>query len=254
MELAITLIMLIAIQAVLGLDNLLYISLESKTAPLDKQAMVRKWGIGLAMFLRIGLLFVLMNLIEVFQNPFLTLDFSWISGSFNLHSVIVLVGGTFIVYTATQEILHLLQLDEDEVAEPKSAGKAIALIVGMNVIFSVDSILSAMALTDVFWLMASAIFAGGLLMIWLADRVTDFLTKNRMFEVLGLFILLVVGIMLLSEGGHLAHLEFWGNAITPMSKTTFYFVIAVVIIVEIVQTKFQSNLIKRNTRKSKSSK
>ena len=107
---------------------------------------------------------------------------------------------------------------------------------------SFDSILGAIALTDVFWVMATAIVIGGVVMIWLSGKVTDFLKKNRMYEVLGLFILLIVGIMLLSEAGHLAQLELFGNHVTPMSKTTFYFVIAVLILVDLVQSKYQKNL------------
>lgn len=116
----------------------------------------------------------------------------------------------------------------------------------MNLVFSFDSILSALALTDVFWVMASAIVIGGLLMVWLADRVARFLERNRMYEVLGLFILFVVGIMLLSDGGHLAHLRLLGYEITPMSKATFYFVITVLILTDIVQTQYQKKLLKMN--------
>jgi predicted tellurium resistance membrane protein TerC len=65
-----------------------------------------------------------------------------------------------------------------------------------------------------------------------------------MYEVLGLFILLIVGIMLLSEGGHLAHLTLFGNPVTPMSKTTFYFVIIVLVLIDIVQGRYQKNLLK----------
>ena len=115
----------------------------------------------------------------------------------------------------------------------------------MNLVFSFDSILAAMALTDVFPIMVVAIVIGGVLMIWLSDRVTEFLKRNRMFEVLGLFILFIVGIMLLSEGGHLAHMQLFGNDITPMSKTTFYFVIGVLIIIDIVQNKYQKKLSKK---------
>ena len=97
----------------------------------------------------------------------------------------------------------------------------------MNLIFSFDSILSAMALSDFFWIMATSIIISGILMIWLSDRVFEFLQKNRMYEVLGLFILFVVGIMLLSEGGHLAHLHLFTHQITLMSKATFYFVIGI---------------------------
>jgi predicted tellurium resistance membrane protein TerC len=100
-----------------------------------------------------------------------------------------------------------------------------------------------MALTHVFWVMAVAIVIGGLLMIFLADGVSNFLKKNRMYEVLGLFVLLIVGIMLLSEGGHIAHMMFFGGEVTPMNKTTFYFVISVLIVVDLVQTRYQKRLI-----------
>ena len=116
----------------------------------------------------------------------------------------------------------------------------------MNLIFSFDSILSSMALTDVFWVMASAIIISGLLMIWLADRVSIFLQKNRMYEVLGLFILFVVGIMLLTEGGHLAHLHLFNHEIMPMSKATFYFVIGVLVLTDIVQTRYQKKIMGNN--------
>ena len=99
--------------------------------------------------------------------------------------------------------------------------------------------------------MTIAIVAGGILMIVLADKVSEFLQKNRMYEVLGLFILLIVGIMLLSEGGHLAHLTLFGNPVTPMSKTTFYFVIFVMVLIDIVQSKYQKNLMKSKERNEK---
>lgn len=128
---------------------------------------------------------------------------------------------------------------------------AITWIVLMNLVFSFDSILSAMALTQVFWVMATAIIIGGALMIWLADSVSEFLEKNRLYEVLGLFILFVVGIMLLTEGGHLAELHLFGNEITAMSKTTFYFVIAVLVLCDVVQSRYQRKLFAMRKRKAK---
>ena len=98
--------------------------------------------------------------------------------------------------------------------------------------------------------MATAIVLSGLLMIWLSDRVSKFLAKNRMYEVLGLFILFLVGVMLLSEGGHMAELEFFGNHITEMSKTTFYFVLVVLVLVDVVQGRYQKKL----NRKAKAAK
>jgi len=242
-----TLAMLTLLQAVLGLDNLLYIALESKRAEPSEQKRVRQIGIGGAVIFRIILLFVLIRIIGYFQESIFYFDNSVLSGNFNIHSLIVLFGGIFIIYTATSEIIHMLNLDASEAEErkPKSANAIIFSIILMNLVFSFDSILAAIALTDVFPLMVIAIVIGGLIMIFLADRVTEFLKKNRMFEVLGLFILFIVGIMLLSEGGHLAHMHLFGNAITPMSKTTFYFVILILILIDIVQNKYKNNLNKK---------
>ncbi|MEM7699703.1 MAG: tellurium resistance protein TerC [Verrucomicrobiota bacterium] len=251
-----TLLMLVLLQAVLGFDNLLYISLESRRAPASKQRFVRQFGIGLAIFLRIGLLFLLVAMIKKVQMVVLTFDTKPISAEFTVHSLIVLAGGAFIVYTAIKEVFHMMMLEDahgpssNEGKKVKSVGAVVTAIVIMNVVFSFDSILSAMALTDVFLVMATAIVIGGILMIWLADRVATFLQKNRMYEVLGLFILLIVGIMLLSEGGHLAHLKFFGHEVQAMTKTTFYFVIAVLVLIDIVQGRYQKRLLAKKAANS----
>ncbi len=186
-----TLLMLIFLQAVLGFDNLLYISLESKRAPKEKQAYVRKIGILLAIVLRIGLLFLLINIIDFFKDPVLSIPTNEVFfGAFTIESFIVLFGGIFIIYTAIKEIWHMIgksDIEHEGDNERKtSIGKVITMIVIMNVVFSFDSILSAMALTDEFGVMATAIVIGGLLMIILADEVDTFLEENRMYVVIGL--------------------------------------------------------------------
>ncbi len=261
----VTLALLVLLQAVLGFDNLLYISLESQRAPEAEQSRVRKLGIGIAVGLRIILLFVLINLVEMLGDPFFSTTGGWIEGSFHFHSVIVLFGGAFILYTATKEIIHMMSLEEEGKVtnrKPSPPGRVIGMIVLMNVIFSFDSILSAMALASIkdpetgahlgyqLGVMITAILIGGLLMILLADKVTGFLQKNRMYEVLGLFVLFIVGIMLLTEGAHLAHLSFFGNAIQPMTKTTFYFVIGVLLLTDIVQGRYQRKITAEKIRRS----
>lgn len=263
-----TLLMLVLLQAVLGFDNLLYISLESKKAPVHEQKRVRKVGILIAIGLRIVLLFVLVSLIGYFQEPF-----SFLTGeiedvfkfAFNGHSLIVLAGGAFIIYTAIKEIWHMISLkdltvDVEGADSPrtKSSNAVIVSIVLMNLVFSFDSILAAIGLTSsiensttAFIIMAIAIVASGLLMLFLADKISVFLAKNRMYEVLGLFILFIVGIMLVTEGGHLAHLEFFGEHIVPMSKTTFYFVIAVLVVLDVVQGRYQKKLLQEHEKSLK---
>jgi len=242
-----TLAMLILLQAVLGFDNLLYISIESKRVAPESQQSVRRWGILMAIGLRIILLFVVIQAIAYFQNPLFNIQWTGVfEGDINGHSLIVLFGGAFIIYTAMKEIMHMLavyDLEHSEDNSRRSVGSAVTLIVIMNLVFSFDSILSAIALTEVFAVMAIAIIISGVLMLVLADRVSEFLAANRMYEVLGLFILFIVGIMLVSEGGHLAHLKLFGYPVEPMAKTTFYFVLVVMLLVEIVQSRYQRKLL-----------
>jgi predicted tellurium resistance membrane protein TerC len=243
----ITLLMLILLQAVLGIDNLLYLSIESKKAPVDKQKRVREIGIIIAIILRIILLFVLVESIKYFQEVIIDFDTFLISAQFNFHSIIVLFGGAFILYTAVSEIIHLLNLEDklSETINPKSIKAIITSIVIMNSVFSFDSILAAIALTDIFVLMIIAILTGGFIMIKLSNGITEFLKKNRMFEVLGLFILFLVGVMLLSEGAHLAHMSLFDNEILPMSKATFYFILFILVVIDIIQNRYQKILNKK---------
>lgn len=249
----ITLGMLILLQAVLGFDNLLYISLESQRAPDHKQAAVRRWGIGIAVALRLILLLVLVKMVGMFTEPVFAVDIPGVvEGAFDFHSIIVLVGGAFIIYTATKEIMHMMVIEAVNAGqrEKRSVATIVAWIVVMNLVFSFDSILSAMALSDVFVVMAISVIVSGALMLLLADKVSEFLQRNRMYEVMGLFILFVVGIMLLTEGGHLAHLRVGGHEIQPLTKPTFYLVIVVLVLSDIVQSRYRRKLSRLIDRKS----
>ncbi len=246
-ENAINLGVLIFLQAVLGFDNLLYISIESQRAPTGSQARVRKLGITIAVALRVVLLFLIMSLLNRSTSPLFTVDIPGVlEGAFTFATIVFIAGGAFLMYTAVKEISHLLAIEHLEEAvverEAKPAAQVIAMIVLMNLIFSFDSILSALAITQVFVVLATAIVTSGVLMVVLADSVSEFIERNRKYEVLGLFILLIVGVVLLGEGGHTAHLSFFGFAVEPMSKATFYFSIAVLVIVDLLQSRYQTKL------------
>ncbi len=256
-----TLGMLVMLQAVLGFDNLLYISLESKRVAEEKQQMVRRLGIGLAIVLRIVLLLIVVAAISRFQDELFGFDTLPFSGHFNGHSLIVLFGGAFILYTAVKEIFHMLSWDDSHAdgGKPRSAGSAIFWIVLMNLVFSFDSILSAMAIADKdpetgdyplysIIVMATAVIISGILMIVLSDTVSSFLKKNRMYEVLGLFVLFIVGILLVSEGGHLAHIELFHHEVHAMQKSTFYFVLVILVLIDIVQGRYQRKLMAQQDR------
>lgn len=251
-----TLFVLTALETVLGFDNLLYISLESKRVAPHRQAFVRRWGILLAIGLRIVLLFVVLHLINLFQDPIFSIALPpFVTASVSGHSLIVLAGGVFLMYTAIKEIFHMISMEEhaDEAASRAIRSTLLALvwIVAMNVVFSFDTVLSAVALTKNFIVMTAAIIISGALMVLMADTVAAFLNRNRMYEVLGLFVLLLVGIMLTSEGGHIADLAFFGYHVEVMTKTTFYFVLGMMLLVEIVQGRYQRKLLKKKQENAK---
>ena len=113
-----------------------------------------------------------------------------------------------------KEVLHMVSLEElhaNEKKKPASVTSVVIMIVVMNLIFSFDTIMLSKEMTDVKWVMIVAIMVSGGMMVLLSEGVCAFLQKNRMYEVLGLFILFIVGILLLSEGGHKAHLSFWNE-------------------------------------------
>lgn len=239
---------LVFLQAVLGFDNLLYIAIESARAPLDQQRAVRRWGIVIAVALRIVMLFVMLHLLEALTEPWFHLSWTGVvEGAFTFSTLVFLLGGAFIMYTAIKEIGHMLSVDHLEEAPDvektrTTAGAVIAMIVLMNCVFSFDSILSALAITHAFPVLAVAILISGLGMLLLADRVSEFLKRNRKYEVLGLFILLIVGVVLLGEGGHEAELHLFGYPVEAMSKTTFYFSVAVLVVVDLLQSGYQKRL------------
>jgi predicted tellurium resistance membrane protein TerC len=242
-----TFLILTALETVLGFDNLLYISIEAKRTGARSEAYVRRMGIFLAIGLRIALLFVVLKLIDLFQEPFFSFDWTYVKGAFSGHALIVLIGGVFLIYTAMKEIYHMLGSHDLGHGKPgvatRTVTSAFTWILLMNIVFSFDTVLSAVALTKNFIVMSAAIIISGILMVLMADAVANFLKKNRMYEVLGLFVLLLVGIMLMSEGGHIAHLSFFGFPIEPMAKSTFYFVLFTLVIVEIVQSRYQKKIL-----------
>ncbi len=235
----VTLALLVLLQAVLGFDNLLYISQESKRATVNEQKILRRYGLYIAIFLRIVFLFIFVKMIAIFQNVLFSIIFpDIISVSFTLHSLIFLLGGVVIVYTSTKEISYMLIRGKRERRKPLSFIRALLLIILMNLVFSFEAVVSMMAFTDSLFMMLPAMLMGIALMIWLVGDISTFLKQYHRYETLGLFVLFLVGIMLVSEGGYLANLHLFGQAIEPMSKVAFYLIIVLIIIVDSVQGKY----------------
>ncbi|MBN2662615.1 MAG: hypothetical protein JXR68_03100 [Bacteroidales bacterium] len=251
-----TLFMAIVLQAVLSIDNMLYISFSSKNAPAGKSNYVRSMGIIIAIVLRVVLLFVFVFVLSKFTNPLFEISGNKIfTGNFTLHGLIELVGGAFIIYTAIKEIWHMLTIEDFDSENTKngtSLVKLFVMITFMNLIFSFDSVLSVVAITEKFWIMLLAVLIGGVLMIWLSNRITAFLQKNKKFEILGLFILLLVGFMLMTEAAHLSDIHVFGAEIHALHSSTFYMILVILVVVDVLQSRYQKRITKiEKERKSK---
>ena len=127
-----TFLILTALETVLGFDNLLYISIEAKRVGATSEAYVRRVGTLIAIGLRIVLLFVVLQLINLFQNPFLNIDIPFIKGAVSGHAVIVLLGGVFLIYTAMKEIYHMLSVHDLGHGEGGRATRTVASAHGLD--------------------------------------------------------------------------------------------------------------------------
>ena len=172
-------------------------------------------------------------------RSFGVMDSHFMSATFNFENTFMMFGGVFVIWMAIKGIFHMMKFENDKAKPKVSPRKAIISIVWMNLIFSFDSILSAMAMSRNVWVLSAAIIVGGLLMLWLSDKVSEFLKKNREYEIMGLIILLLVGGMMLSEGAHGASMYLFGHEVVAMSHATLYLLLTVVVITEVLQTIFK---------------
>lgn len=236
---------LLALQIVLGFDNLLAIAIESNRAPEASQKSVRKKGVLIAIGMRIILMSLLLWLMETVNVTFGSVHSYFMSAEFNFENCFMMFGGLFVIWMAVKGIAHMLNFDEEKPKPKASPSRVIFSIVWMNLIFSFDSILSAMAITKNIFVLATAIVAGGLIMLYFADKVAAFIKRNREYEVMGLMILLIVGGMLFSEGAHLAEMYIFGHEMTAMSGGMFYTLLVLLVITEVIQTIFKRKQAKK---------
>jgi predicted tellurium resistance membrane protein TerC len=242
-----TVLILGALEVVMGFDNLLYISIDARRAAPEAQAFVRRAGTLISLAMSVILLFVVLRLIGAFEQPFLTLDFSWLHTALSGHALIVLFGGWMLIRTAIREIHHMLSVNDLEHEGPHNAATAsvssvLTSIALMCLVFSFDTVVAAVAFTDNLAIMLVAVILAGMISVMAADKVAQFLQRNRLYEVLGLFVLLLVGAMLVADGGHIAGLTVFGYAVQPIEKSTFYFILAALVIVDILQGRYQKKL------------
>ena len=270
----VALLMLTAMEIVLGIDNIIFISILANKLPLEKQAKARNTGLLMAFVLRILLLFsiswimamdkhILLELGEVpplkealdghgahiqhgaDYEAYLDADKSYLA--LTGKSLILILGGLFLMYKSVKEIHHKLAAELDP--EPglgdvvgKAFGQVIFQIVLMDLVFSFDSILTAVGLTsdlgkgklDPMPVMIGGMFLSMLVMFLFAGPVGRFVNKHPSIQMLGLSFLILIGFMLVGESAHAAKLHVFGTHVEPMPKSYLYFAIAFSLVVELL--------------------
>lgn len=239
-----SLLTLTFLEIVLGVDNIIFISITANRLEDKDKRKATNIGLLIAMALRIILLFGVTILIAM-EEPWFYIDFLGIKGGFSGQSLILILGGIFLLYKSVTEIHHKL---EGEEAADGSKGKtslqnAIIQISLINIIFSIDSILTAVGMTNglegALVIMIIAVVMSVLIMMIFANPVTKFVNKHPTIQMLGLSFLILIGFMLIIEGAHLGHITVVGQEIGAVPKGYLYFAIAFALLVEVLNIRLR---------------
>jgi predicted tellurium resistance membrane protein TerC len=227
-QLIISLLTLIALEVVLGIDNIIFISILAGKLPPHQQKKARLWGILLAMLMRLVLLAGISFIIKLDRELF-TL---WGNG-FSGKEIILILGGLFLIYKSTKEVYHKLEgaatISDAAVKQP-SLSNIIGQILLLDLVFSVDSIITAIGLVEEVWVMYTAVIITVLIMLVAAAPISNFVNKHPAFKILALSFLLLIGFTLLIEG--------FG---VHVPKGYVYFAMAFALLVDVVQMKTVKN-------------
>ena len=243
----VSLMMLTFMEIVLGIDNIIFISIASNKLPKEQQKRATNIGLLLAMVFRIILLFGLSYLIAM-QNAIFSIELSWLHAAVTGQSLILAIGGLFLIYKATSEIHEKLEGGNHVNIDGKGKdGKRATLtqviiqICLINIVFSFDSILTAVGLTDSVAVMIVAVILSMIIMMLFANPVGDFVNKNPTIQMLGLSFLILIGFMLIAEGAHLSHFELFGSKVGVVPKGYLYFAIFFSLTVEFLNMKLRKD-------------
>ena len=188
---------LTALELVLGIDNIIFISILVDKLPAGRRETARRIGLFLAMFMRIGLLLTLSWLVGL-TEPLFTVTSQQISG----RDLILILGGLFLVWKSTKEVHQLLEGEEGEASSAVEAtfGAVILQIIIVDLVFSLDSIITAVGMVDRVEVMIAAVVVSVGLMMLFAKSIGDVVSNHPTLKMLALSFLLVVGVVLIADG------------------------------------------------------
>lgn len=252
----IALVTLTFLEIILGIDNIVFLSIVSGKLPANEQPKARRIGLTLAMVFRIILLFGITWVLSL-QKTLISVDWRFFEAHITGQSLIIFGGGLFLLYKSVSEIHHKME-GEDEATKGKSASgltAAVLQIALLNIVFSFDSILTAIGMISmkstaeggfgsegaIAIMILSIVISIGIMMIF-AGPVSKFVNEHPTIQILGLSFLILIGVMLIAEGSHLAHFRFGNDVeVSSIPKGYLYFSIFFSLFVEFLNIKMRKN-------------
>ena len=216
------LLSLIALEVILGIDNIIFISILADKLPEAQRKKLRYWGLLLAMIMRLVLLAFIAWILKLDKELFRFQDIS-----FSGKAIILMIGGLFLIYKSTREIYHKTELASDpRAAKPSTSGfsRLLGEVIVLDLVFSVDSIITAVGMVQELWVMYTAVIVTVLIMLVASAPISAFIHKHPSFKILALCFLLMIGVALLADG-----LGF------HIPKGYIYFSMAFAFLVDIIQ-------------------
>jgi predicted tellurium resistance membrane protein TerC len=222
-EIIIPLLSLIALEVILGIDNIIFISILADKLPEHQRGKLRFWGIGLALVIRLALLLLISWILKLDQTLFTLGDID-----FSGKGLILIIGGLFLIYKSTKEIYDKTEQHKDGPNVPKvhSFNKLLSEVIILDLVFSIDSIITAVGMVKELWIMYTAVIVTVVIMLVAAKPISDFIRQHPSFKILALCFLMMIGVALLAEGLHF-----------EIPKGYIYFSMAFAFLVDIIQMK-----------------
>lgn len=223
-EAIIPLISLIALEVILGIDNIIFMSILADKLPEQQRSKLRFWGISLAMVMRLVLLAFISWILKLDQTLFTLVDID-----FSGKGLILILGGLFLIYKSTREIYHKTEMHKEDApgASKKSSFKRLlSEVIILDLVFSIDSIITAVGMVQELWVMYTAVIVTVIIMLFASKPISGFIGKHPSFKILALCFLMMIGVALLAEGFHFV-----------IPKGYIYFSMAFAFLVDIVQMK-----------------
>lgn len=220
----IPLLSLIALEVILGIDNIIFISILADKLPEKQRNKLRYWGIGLAMVMRLCLLAFIAWILKLDQTLF-----TQFGVAFSGKSLILILGGLFLIFKSTKEIYQKSETDAEEGPDVPVKGsfkRLLSEVILLDLVFSIDSIITAVGMVQELWVMYTAVIVTVIIMLFASKPISDFIRKHPSFKILALCFLLMIGVSLLAEGFNF-----------EIPKGYIYFSMGFAFLVDVIQMK-----------------